>query len=99
MRRDGADVEVSPHDVVLDDLVVLRTGDQLVVDGVIVACDGLEIDESLLTGEADPVDKAVGDDAMSGSFVVAGSGTYQATRVGRGLVRRRASPRRPRSST
>ena len=83
VRRDGADVEVSPHDVVLDDLVVLRTGDQLVVDGVIVACDGLEIDESLLTGEADPVDKAVGDDAMSGSFVVAGSGTYQATRVGR----------------
>ena len=83
VRRDGADVEVSPHDVVLDDLVVLRTGDQLVVDGVIVACDGLEIDECLLTGEADPVDKAVGDDAMSGSFVVAGSGTYQATRVGR----------------
>jgi len=83
VRRDGADAEVSPHDVVLDDIVVLRTGDQLVVDGVVVACDGLEIDESLLTGEADPVDKAVGDGAMSGSFVVAGSGTYQATRVGR----------------
>ena len=75
VRRDGADVEVSPHDVVLDDLVVLRTGDQLVVDGVDRSpADGLEIDESLLTGEADPVDKAVGDDAMSGSFVVAGSG-------------------------
>jgi cation-transporting ATPase E len=83
VRRDGVDAEVSPHDVVLDDLVVLRTGDQLVVDGVIVACDGLEIDESLLTGEADPVDKSTGDEAMSGSFVVAGSGTYQATRVGR----------------
>lgn len=83
VRRDGVDVEVSPHDVVLDDLVVLRTGDQLVVDGMIVACDGLEIDESLLTGEADPVDKSVGDGAMSGSFVVAGSGTFQATRVGR----------------
>jgi cation-transporting P-type ATPase E len=83
VRRDGVDVEVSPHDVVLDDVVVLRTGDQLVVDGVIVACDGLEIDESLLTGEADPVDKGPGDDAMSGSFVVAGAGTYQATRVGR----------------
>ncbi len=83
VRRDGEDVEVSPQDVVLDDLVVLRPGDQLVVDGVIVACDGLEIDESLLTGEADPVDKVAGDEAMSGSFVVAGSGTYQATRVGR----------------
>ena len=83
VRRDGVDAEVSPHDVVLDDIVVLRTGDQLVVDGVVVDCDGLEIDESLLTGEADPVDKAAGDGAMSGSFVVAGSGTYQATRVGR----------------
>ena len=83
VRRDGADVEISPHDVVLDDVVVLRTGDQLVVDGVVVAGEGLEIDESLLTGEADPVDKAVGDPAMSGSFVVAGSGLYRATRVGK----------------
>ena len=83
VRRDGADDEIAPHDVVLGDLVVLRPGDQLVVDGVVIASEGLEIDESLLTGEADPVDKAVGDDAMSGSFVVAGSGTYQATRVGR----------------
>lgn len=83
VRRDGADVEVRPAQVVLDDLVVLRPGDQLVVDGEVVAAEGLEIDESLLTGEADPVDKAVGDQAMSGSFVVAGSGLYVATRVGR----------------
>ncbi|MDQ5974238.1 MAG: cation-transporting P-type ATPase [Actinomycetota bacterium] len=83
VRRDGADVEVSPGDVVLDDLIVLRTGDQLVVDGVVVEADGLEIDESLLTGEADPVDMVEGAPAMSGSFVVAGSGLYQATRVGK----------------
>jgi len=83
VRRDGADVAVSPHDVVLDDLIVLTTGDQLVVDGVLLVADGLEIDESLLTGEADPVDKEPGQEAMSGSFVVAGSGLYQATRVGR----------------
>jgi cation-transporting ATPase E len=83
VRRDGVDVEVSPHDVVLDDVIVLRTGDQLVVDGVIFASEGLEIDESLLTGEADPVDKVADDEAMSGSFVVAGSGLYLATRVGR----------------
>ena len=82
VRRDGVDVEVHAHEVVLDDLVVLRTGDQLVVDGVVVVSDGLEIDESLLTGEADPVDKAVDDEAMSGSFVAAGSGIYRATRVG-----------------
>jgi cation-transporting ATPase E len=83
VRRDGIDVEVSAVDIVLDDVILISTGDQLVVDGVVLSCDGLEIDESLLTGEADPVDKIVGDQAMSGSFVVAGSGSYQATRIGR----------------
>lgn len=83
VRRDGVEVEVSPSAVVLGDLIVLRTGDQLVVDGQVVSSDGLEIDESLLTGEADPVDKHPDDTAMSGSFVVAGSGTYLATRIGR----------------
>ncbi|MFM1917142.1 MAG: hypothetical protein RJB01_657, partial [Actinomycetota bacterium] len=79
VRRDGKEVEVSPGDIVLDDVIVLRTGDQLVVDGTILESSMLEIDESLLTGEADPVDKRVGDPAMSGSFVVAGGGSYQAT--------------------
>ncbi|NQW72602.1 MAG: HAD-IC family P-type ATPase, partial [Actinobacteria bacterium] len=83
VRRDGTDVQVSADEVVLDDIVVLAPGDQLVVDGTILASEGLEIDESLLTGEADPVDKAPGDPGMSGSFVVAGSGLYQATRIGR----------------
>ena len=83
VRRDGIDAEIASADIVLGDLIVLRTGDQLVVDGVVLEAYGLEIDESLLTGEADPVDKAKGDQAMSGSFVVAGSGSYQATRVGR----------------
>jgi cation-transporting ATPase E len=83
VRREGTDVEVRPAEVVLDDIIVLRTGDQLVVDGVVVESVGLEIDESLLTGEADPVDKSVDDSAMSGSFVVAGAGLYRATRVGK----------------
>jgi cation-transporting P-type ATPase E len=83
VRRDGIDQEVSAAQIVLGDLIVLRTGDQLVVDGEIVKSQGLEIDESLLTGEADPVDKHFGDSAMSGSFVVAGSGYMRATKVGR----------------
>lgn len=83
VRRDGQDVEVRPSEVVLDEVIILRTGDQLVVDGVVLEAQGLQIDESLLTGEADPVDKHVGEAAMSGSFVVAGSGVYRATRVGR----------------
>lgn len=83
VRRNGADVEVRPREVVLDDIVLVRPGDQLVVDGDVLVSEGLEIDESLLTGEADPVDKAPGDQAMSGSFVVAGSGAYRATKVGK----------------
>ena len=83
VRRDGQDVAINSKDVVLDDLLAITIGDQLVVDGEVVQSHGLEIDESLLTGEADPVDKGVGDLAMSGSFVVAGSGYYRATRVGR----------------
>ena len=65
-----------------DDLVDLRAGDQLVADGVVRASASLEADESLLTGESEPVDKRAGDRLLSGSFVVAGSGGYQATGVG-----------------
>ena len=83
VRRDGTDLEISATHIVLGDLIVLRTGDQIVVDGEIEQSQGLEIDESLLTGEADPVDKQIGDAAMSGSFVVAGSGYMRATKVGR----------------
>ncbi len=70
------------HDLVLDDLVVLRPGDQMVADGVVLRQPGLEVDESLLTGEADPVGKAAGDQAAVGQLRVAGSGRYQATAVG-----------------
>ncbi|GAA3020944.1 HAD-IC family P-type ATPase [Streptosporangium longisporum] len=82
VRRDGTDTEVAPRQVVLGDLVLLASGDQLLVDGEVLDADGLEIDESLLTGEADPVHKLPGDEVLSGSFVVAGRGRYVATRVG-----------------
>ncbi|MFG3520574.1 cation-translocating P-type ATPase [Nocardia nova] len=83
VRRDGAAAEVGPKDVVLDDLIELGPGDQIVVDGEVVECELLEVDESLLTGEADPIDKSVGAKVMSGSYVVAGSGAYRATKVGK----------------
>ena len=69
--------------MVLDDVIELGPGDQIVVDGDLLEEDNLEVDESLLTGEADPIDKDVGDEVKSGSFVVAGSGAYRATKVGR----------------
>ncbi|MEV0484194.1 cation-translocating P-type ATPase [Streptomyces sp. NPDC050508] len=83
VRRDGAAVEVSTSEIVLGDLIEIGPGDKVVVDGECVEADGLEIDESLLTGEADPVVKRPGDAVMSGSFVVAGGGAFEATKVGR----------------
>ncbi|GGQ12741.1 magnesium-transporting ATPase [Streptomyces griseomycini] len=83
VRRDGVAAEVSTSEIVLDDLIEVGPGDKVVVDGVCAEADGLEVDESLLTGEADPVVKRPGDRVMSGSFVVAGGGSFQATRVGR----------------
>ncbi|WP_040688676.1 HAD-IC family P-type ATPase [Nocardia vinacea] len=83
VRRDGQSHEVAPKEVVLDDLIELGPGDQIVVDGTVEESALLEIDESLLTGEADPVDKPIGASVMSGSYVVSGSGSYRATKVGR----------------
>ncbi|MFJ4523117.1 HAD-IC family P-type ATPase [Streptomyces sp. NPDC088810] len=83
VRRDGVATEVATHEIVLDDLLEIGSGDRIVVDGVCAEADGLEIDESLLTGEADPVVKRPGDQVMSGSFVVAGGGAFTATKVGR----------------
>ncbi|WP_369800945.1 HAD-IC family P-type ATPase [Nocardiopsis sp. NRRL B-16309] len=81
--RDGATVRVAAQEIVLDEILEVGTGDQIVVDGVVTSVSGLEVDESLLTGEADPVLKRPGDTVMSGSFVVAGTGRFRATKVGR----------------
>jgi cation-transporting P-type ATPase E len=80
--RDGSVDEIEVDAVVLDDLLELTTGDQVPADGVVRSTAGLEVDESLLTGESDPVVKTPGTEVLSGSFVVAGSGRFQATRVG-----------------
>src|ERR1700758_939877 len=87
--RDGAPREVAVDELVADDLVDLRAGAQLVADGGVRDSAGLEADESLLTGESEPVGKHKGDRLLSGSFVVAGAGGYQATEVGAGAYARR----------
>jgi len=80
--RSGEISELAIDKIVVDDLIDLRPGEQLAVDGVVVESNGLEIDESLLTGESDPVAKKPDNKCLSGSFVAAGSGRYRATRVG-----------------
>ena len=82
VRRDGATVDLVRDEVVLDDVIEIGPGDQVVVDGEVLEASYLELDESLLTGESDPVVKQPGDQVMSGSFVVAGVGAFRATRVG-----------------
>lgn len=82
VRRDGVELEIAPADVVLDDVLILRAGDQVPADAVVAQGRALQIDESMLTGESDAVDKNHGDEALSGSVVVAGEGDAQVTRVG-----------------
>jgi P-type E1-E2 ATPase len=80
--RDGVEQEVHVDDVVTGDAIVLRPGDQVVADGHLLEARGLQVDESILTGESDPDARRAGDSVQSGSFCVAGSGTYEADRVG-----------------
>lgn len=80
--RDGEITDVPTSTVVLDDLIELRTGDEVPADGTLAGADGLELDESNLTGEADPVPHRAGEQIRSGTTVVSGSGWYTATAVG-----------------
>lgn len=82
--RDGHIQEIAPSDLVMDDVAVLQAGDQVVADAVILEDDGLELDESLLTGESDAVGKRVGATVLSGSTVTAGHGLAQVAAVGAG---------------
>ncbi|WP_378147989.1 HAD-IC family P-type ATPase [Cnuibacter sp. UC19_7] len=82
VRRDGAEVEVPTQDVVKGDLLVLRAGDQVPADSVVVLSNGLQLDESMLTGESDAIDKTPGTEVLSGSVVVAGEGYARADRLG-----------------
>ncbi len=80
--REGEAERVRVEDVVEGDLVRLAAGDQVVADGTLVASEGLEVDESILTGESRPVAKAAGETVRSGSFAVEGSGAFVVDAVG-----------------
>ncbi|MBB6334709.1 HAD-IC family P-type ATPase [Schaalia hyovaginalis] len=82
VRRDGSVVEVPASQVVLDEVILIELGDQICADGVVAASGGLEVDESILTGESEPVKKQEGDPLLAGTSVVSGSATMRATTVG-----------------
>ena len=79
--RDGKDTFIKPDELVIDDLVRLKTGDQIPADSILVS-EHVSVDESLLTGEAEPVQKTTGDELLSGSFVERGSLVGRVCRVG-----------------
>ena len=80
--RDGGEQEIAIADVVLGDTLVLRAGDQVGADASVATSERLQLDESMLTGESDPVDKAPGDGVLSGSIVMGGGGTAVVDKVG-----------------
>jgi cation-transporting P-type ATPase E len=80
--RDGELSDIAVGQVVSDEVIDISAGDQVCVDGEVLDSAGLELDESLLTGESDTVVKQAGDRVLSGSFVVAGHGRFRATDVG-----------------
>ena len=79
--RDGEEREVAQHEIVEGDLIRVGSGDEIVVDGPLLS-GSLSMDESQLTGEADPVRHNPGDELLSGSFVKHGSGVFRAEKVG-----------------
>jgi cation-transporting ATPase E len=78
--RDGQTAQLIPDDLVLGDLVELRAGDQVVLDGRL-ASGAVGVDESQLTGESDVLPKRPGDELFSGSFATTGSGRYVVEKV------------------
>ncbi len=100
--REGEPQQVAVDEVVVGDLVRVQAGDQVVADGRIVSARGLALDESILTGESQPVERRPGEEVRSGSFVAEGIGEYEVTAVGAEsyafrLTRTARSFRHPRS--
>lgn len=80
--RSGTEQQIKVAEVLYDDILILRTGDQIPADAVVLSASALEVDESLITGESDPVVKNQGDTVLSGSAVVGGNGTSRVFGVG-----------------
>ena len=82
VRRDGEDVEVPHNEIVLGDLLWIRSGEQVPADGQIIQTWGLELDESMLTGESRTVRHKVGEQVYSGATAVSGMALVKVNAVG-----------------
>ena len=80
--RDGTKKQIPLDELVVDDVMVLESGDQIGADCVVLEAQGIEVNESMITGESVAVKKHEGDEMLSGSFLVAGSGVARVIHVG-----------------
>ena len=81
--REGQEQELEPREIVLGDLLLASSGEQILVDGQVVGQGKIEVDESLLTGESELIPKMAADQVYSGTFCVSGKALYQAIKVGK----------------
>lgn len=91
--REAVESAIDGADIVVGDLLVIKPGDQIVVDGLIVDDARIEVDESQLTGESDAIIKTQGDEVLSGSFCISGRAIMEATVVGKDSFANKLSDR------
>lgn len=83
VKRDGEIQEILKTEIVIDDVLVLSSGDQVVVDSVILKSSNLEVDESIITGESDPILKKKDDKLLSGAIIVSGNCLAKVVSIGK----------------
>ncbi len=81
VRRDGQDIEIPTGEVLVGDIVIVRPGEKIPVDGSLISGSGV-VNQAAITGESMPVDKGVGDEVFAGTFNTAGAFVLRAERVG-----------------
>ena len=81
VKRDGKEIDIPVNDVMHGDLIIIKPGAKIPVDGVIIEGSSF-VDESMVTGEPMPVQKKIGDNVVSGTINTTGSFTFKATKVG-----------------
>ncbi len=81
--RDGEKKEIPIDQIVMDDVIAVESGNQISADSIVLESSGIEVNESMITGESRPVKKKPGDTLFSGSFLVAGSGLARVEHVGK----------------
>ena len=83
VKRDGQIREILKTEIVIDDILVLSSGDQVVVDSIILKSSNLEVDESIVTGESDPILKKKDDKLLSGAVVISGNCLAKVISIGK----------------